>query len=96
MVTPYMSGGSGGVTQVDTSGSQGAASMDDSSSGSTDQGGSSTYIAWTDPYTGQGYDMYGNPVGSPTGGTSSGSTYIAWTDPTTGQGYDMYGNPVYQ
>jgi hypothetical protein len=40
--------------------------------------------------------MYGNPVGSPTGGSSSGSAQIAWTDPTTGQGYDMYGNPVYQ
>ena len=64
--------------------------------GTTDTSSNSTYIAWTDPYTGQGYDMYGNPVGEPTGGSSSGSAQIAWTDPTTGQGYDMYGNPVYQ
>ena len=97
IVTPYMSGGSGGVTQIDTSGSQGAASMDDSS-GSTgqDSSSSSAQIAWTDPYTGQGYDMYGNPVGTPAGGSSTTTPQIAWTDPTTGQGYDMYGNPVYQ
>ena len=110
MVTPYMSGSA--VNTVDTSGSQGAASMDNTASG-TDTAGSSDVsaqndieiysgssqnsnaIAWTDPATGQGYDMYGNPVGSPSGGSSS-SAQIAWTDPTTGQGYDMYGNPVYQ
>ena len=100
IVAPYMNGGTGGVAQVDTSGSQGAASMEEAGTTQGTSGGgtgsSSTYIAWTDPYTGQGYDMYGNPVGSPSGGSSSGSAQIAWTDPTTGQGYDMYGNPVYQ
>ncbi len=103
IVAPYMNGGGGNIAQVDTTGSQGAASMDEAAGGSASQdqsGGAaadnSAQIAWTDPYTGQGYDMYGNPVGSPTGGSSSGSAQIAWTDPTTGQGYDMYGNPVYQ
>ena len=108
MVTPYMSGAS--VNVVDTSGSQGAASMDGSTSGTNTSGStgtstqndieiysgsnqSSNEIAWTDPTTGQGYDMYGNPVYS---SGSSSSTYIAWTDPMTGQGYDVYGNPVYQ
>ncbi len=108
MVAPYLSGGQTAVT--DTSGSQGAASMDN---GGADTAGSSSTssqndieiysgnsqnsnsIAWTDPTTGQGYDMYGNPVYSSGGGSSS-SAQIAWTDPTTGQGYDMYGNPVYQ
>ena len=108
MVAPYLSGGQTAVT--DTSGSQGAASMDN---GGADTAGSSNTssqndieiysgnsqnsnsIAWTDPTTGQGYDMYGNPVYSSGGGFSS-SAQIAWTDPTTGQGYDMYGNPVYQ
>lgn len=98
IVAPYMNGGTGGAPQVDTSGSQGAASMDDTSgqSQNTDTSSSSAQIAWTDPYTGQGYDMYGNPVGEPASGGSTGSAQIAWTDPTTGQGYDMYGNPVYQ
>ena len=119
MVKPYMTGSAGKT--VDTSGSQGAASMDGSAAGTagTDTAGSSnvstqnnieTYtgssqnsnaIAWTDPATGQGYDMYGNPVYS-SGGQSSGSSQsgssssaqVAWTDPATGQGYDMYGNPV--
>ena len=108
MVAPYLSGGQTAVT--DTSGSQGAASMEN---GGADTAGSSSTssqndieiysgnsqnsnsIAWTDPTTGQGYDMYGNPVYSSSGGSSS-SAQIAWTDPTTGQGYDMYGNPVYQ
>lgn len=108
MVAPYLSGGQTAVT--DTSGSQGAASMEN---GGADTAGSSSTssqndieiysgnsqnsnsIAWTDPTTGQGYDMYGNPVYSSGGGSSS-SAQIAWTDPTTGQGYDMYGNPVYQ
>ena len=107
-VAPYLSGGQTAVT--DTSGSQGAASMEN---GGADTAGSSSTssqndieiysgnsqnsnsIAWTDPTTGQGYDMYGNPVYSSGGGSSS-SAQIAWTDPTTGQGYDMYGNPVYQ
>ena len=114
MVTPYMNGGGTGTGTVDTSGSQGAASMDNGSSasstaGSTDTSSqndieiysgssqSSNAVAWTDPTTGQGYDMYGNPVYSSGTGTSSGSSaQIAWTDPNTGQGYDMYGNPVYQ
>lgn len=103
IVAPYMNGGGGNIQQVDTTGSQGAASMEEAAGGGTSQtqsgGGTSdnsAQIAWTDPYTGQGYDMYGNPVGSPAGGSSSGSAQIAWTDPTTGQGYDMYGNPVYQ
>lgn len=114
IVTPYMSGGGGAVNTVDTSGSQGAASMDGadtgaSSAGSTDTSSqndieiysgssqSSNSIAWTDPTTGQGYDMYGNPVySSDVSQGSSSSAQIAWTDPTTGQGYDMYGNPVYQ
>ena len=101
IVAPYMNGGGGNVQQVDTTGSQGAASMDESAGTSQNSSGggttdSSAQIAWTDPYTGQGYDMYGNPVGSPSGGSSTGSAQIAWTDPTTGQGYDMYGNPVYQ
>ncbi len=103
IVAPYMNGGTGNIT-VDTSGSQGAASMDENTAPSSGQssasgsGASDTYIAWTDPYTGQGYDMYGNPVGEPAYGTtgSAASAQIAWTDPTTGQGYDMYGNPVYQ
>lgn len=108
IVTPYMTGAA--TTTVDTSGSQGAASMDGSTAGtagSTDtsnqsdieiysgSSSNSNAIAWTDPTTGQGYDMYGNPVYS-TGSSSSSSSQIAWTDPTTGQGYDMYGNPVYQ
>ncbi len=88
IVAPYMGGGSGS-SAGDTSGSQGAASMDDGSGSS----GSTAQIAWTDPTTGQGYDMYGNPVYSSGSGSSA---QIAWTDPTTGQGYDMYGNPVYQ
>ena len=130
MVAPYMTDGS--ADTVDTSGSQGAASMDGGPAANTDaassaQGtaagstGSSTQnnievysgssqnsnaVAWTDPATGQGYDMYGNPVyssGASSGTQSSGasqgtssSAQIAWTDPLTGQGYDMYGNPVYQ
>lgn len=114
IVAPYMSGQSSG-NAVDTSGSQGAASMENdtsgaSSAGSTDTSSqndieiysgssqSSNVVAWTDPTTGQGYDMYGNPVYS-SGGTASSSNssaQIAWTDPATGQGYDMYGNPVYQ
>lgn len=109
MVTPYMSGAS--APAVDTSGSQGAASMDNTSqtatAGTTDTSAqnnieiysgsnqSSNAIAWTDPTTGQGYDMYGNPVYS-SGSSTSSSAQIAWTDPNTGQGYDMYGNPVYQ
>ncbi len=101
MVTPYMS--TGGGTGTDTSGSQGAASMDSvESTGGTDTSSqsdieiysdttqSSGQIAWTDPTTGQGYDMYGNPV------YTTATAQIAWTDPATGQGYDMYGNPVYQ
>ena len=84
MVAPYLSGGQTAVT--DTSGSQGAASMDN---GGADTAGSSSTssqndieiysgnsqnsnsIAWTDPTTGQGYDMYGNPVYSSGGGSSS-------------------------
>ena len=111
IVTPYMTGNTGET--IDTSGSQGAASMDGSQNG-TDTAGSSNVsgqndieiysgssqgtndIAWTDPTTGQGYDMYGNPVGSASGASSQSSSQIAWTDPTTGQGYDVYGNPVYQ
>ena len=106
IVAPYMTGGT--TNTVDTSGSQGAASMDGTQSGTdtagssdvstqsdiqiySDTGQNSNSVAWTDPTTGQGYDMYGNPVYS-----SSSSSQIAWTDPTTGQGYDMYGNPVYQ
>ena len=108
MVAPYLSGGQTAVT--DTSGSQGAASMDNGGADTTGSSSTSSQndieiysgnsqnsnsIAWTDPTTGQGYDMYGNPVYSSGGGSSS-SAQIAWTDPTTGQGYDMYGNPVYQ
>ncbi len=118
IVQPYMTGSSSGTGTVDTSQSQGAASMDNDggttsagTSGSSSQNDieiysgtnqSSNVVAWTDPSTGQGYDMYGNPVYSTSGSaTSSGSStsssaQIAWTDPNTGQGYDMYGNPVYQ
>ncbi len=108
IVAPYMTGGQ--TSSVDTSGSQGAASMDNmsgtSEAGSSNAsaqndievysgtGQSSNAVAWTDPTTGQGYDMYGNPVYSTQSGSSS--AQIAWTDPATGQGYDMYGNPVYQ
>ena len=113
IVAPYMTGGQ--TNTVDTSGSQGAASMDNNgtdtagSSSSSSQNDIEIYsgnnqnsnaVAWTDPTTGQGYDMYGNPIYSSGGGSSSSSSssssQIAWTDPTTGQGYDMYGNPVYQ
>ncbi len=130
IVAPYMTSGAAAAgQQVDTSQSQGAASLDNSGAGTTGTAGtttagttdttgttsqsdieiysgtnqSSNQIAWTDPTTGQGYDMYGNPVyssgtsGSSTSGSStSSSAQIAWTDPYTGQGYDMYGNPVYQ
>ncbi len=105
IVAPYM-GSASQAGQTDTSISQGAASMDPGgqtagSSASSSQSQievysgsnqSSNLIAWTDPATGQGYDMYGNPVYS----SGSSSAQIAWTDPTTGQGYDAYGNPVYQ
>ena len=104
IVSPYIGGGTG-VQPQDTSGSQGAASMDESGTSAAGQGditiydnggGSSAQVAWTDPTTGQQYDMYGNPIYSSGGGSSSQSAQIAWTDPNTGQGYDMYGNPVYQ
>ncbi len=118
IVQPYMTGSATGAAAVDTSQSQGAASMDNGqgttsagTSGSSSQNDieiysgtnqSSNVVAWTDPSTGQGYDMYGNPVYSTSGSaassgsSNSSSSQIAWTDPNTGQGYDMYGNPVYQ
>ena len=79
IVAPYISGSSGSA-QVDTSGSQGAASMD-SISQTTDQAGSSASSAQSN------IEVYS--------GSNQSSNIIAWTDPTTGQGYDMYGNPVY-
>ena len=79
---------------ADTAGSSSTSSQNDIEIYSGNSQNSNS-IAWTDPTTGQGYDMYGNPVYSSGGGSSS-SAQIAWTDPTTGQGYDMYGNPVYQ
>ncbi|HCI73445.1 MAG TPA: hypothetical protein DHV42_02770 [Lachnospiraceae bacterium] len=102
--------GSQGAASMDSNASAGTSSAGTSSSGSSNASTqnnieiysgtnqNSNSIAWTDPTTGQGYDMYGNPVytsGNGSAGTSS-APQIAWTDPTTGQGYDMYGNPVYQ
>ena len=68
-VQPYMNGGYGGSSSSSSVSSQGQASVDASGEEAVQDGtgqssGSSqrVHIAWTDPNTGQGYDMYGNPV----------------------------------
>lgn len=57
-IQPYMNGGYG--KRAETS----AEAEEDEEEEITvlDGTGSGTHIAWTDPNTGQGYDMYGNPV----------------------------------
>ncbi len=98
MVSGYIGAGSQSSSSGQSSGTQGEASMNqgNSSSSSSSSSSSNPQVAWTDPNTGQNYDMYGNPIndGSGYGSASSSNPLVAWTDPNTGQHYDMYGNPI--